>query len=272
VKSWCCLCLVALLPGCMAANSRPPAEKVYGHEVIRGSRYTPSQFGGVIFVANGSGDSETLSQSLSLAIGRASLPLEVKTFGWSHGQGRVLADHLDRENQIEQSRRLAALIASHRQNHPDRLVYLAAHSSGSAVALGAAEVLPPDTLENIVLISAAVPESYPLAPALRSSRSGIDVFYSEQDVLVLGLGMTIFGATDGESRRAAGRIGFRPIARTPAEASLYQKLRQHAWDPAEAWTGHDGSHYGALKTEYLRAYVVPAMIKQSSQTQIQPTP
>ena len=56
---------------------------------------------------------------------------------------------------------------------------------------------------------------------------------------------------------AAGRVGFRPVVCTSADAALYTRLRQHPWGPAACWTGHEGGHYGNNRCRFLSAYVLP---------------
>lgn len=106
----------------------------------------------VVYVANGSGDYRTTSAALCQAVRDTGAPLCIETIMWSHGYSRLLADHLDHSNHIEEGQRLAALVAASRQTCPDRTVYLVGHSSGSTVVLAAAEASPPGSIERIVLL------------------------------------------------------------------------------------------------------------------------
>jgi hypothetical protein len=54
-------------------------------------------------------------------------------------------------------------------------------------------------------------------------------------------------------------VGFRRLIATPGDAALYAKLAQHAWDPAVAWSGNRGGHYGGYQPGYLHAYVLPLL-------------
>ncbi len=227
----------------------------------------------VVFVANGSGDYRTTSAAISQAVRDTGMPLRVETLVWSHGYSRLLADHLDHGNHIEEGQRLAALVAASQQTCPDRAVYLVGHSSGSAVVLAAAEALPPGSIERIVLLAPAVSKDYDLRPALRSSRQGIDVFSSRRDVGALGIGTGILGTADHRWSAAAGRVGFNPAATCPGDDALFAKLRNHPWDPCVAWTGNHGSHYGAIQPAFTRAYLLPLLTRsprsarsQSAQT------
>jgi pimeloyl-ACP methyl ester carboxylesterase len=214
----------------------------------------------VVFVANGAGDGRTFSTNLQEVVENTSAPLQVEMVEWSRGYGRFLADQLDRENHLEQGRRLAARVQAYHCAYPQRRIYLAGHSAGCAVVLVAAEMLPENSVDRIVLLSPSVSATYDLRPALHTARCGIDNFYSGRDGLILGLGMAIVGTTDGR-RDAAGRYGFVPVGTSFADAAAYTKLRQHPWDRVVQWAGNTGGHMGDIQAEYLRAYVVPLMLE-----------
>lgn len=213
----------------------------------------------VVFVCDGSGDYRTTSKGLCQAIAEQNAPLRVETFVWSHGYRRLLIDHVDHCNHLEEGRRLAALAAAERQANPGRAVYLIGHSSGCAVVLAAAEASAPDGIERVVLLAPAVSRDYDLRPALRASRQGIDVFTSCRDIGALGIGMTLIGTADRRWSAASGRVGFTPIVTCPGDEVLYAKLREHPWDPVVAWSGNRGSHYGTLQDGFMRAYILPLL-------------
>jgi pimeloyl-ACP methyl ester carboxylesterase len=213
----------------------------------------------VVFVANGSGDYRSVSANLSQVVTETATPLQLQTVPWSHGPGRFLADHLDHCNHRIQGRNLATKVVAYRRSYPGRRVYLVGHSSGCAVILAAAEGLPAESIDRVILLAPSVCVSYDLRPALRSARASIDVFYSSEDIAILGLGMYVVGTAEGGCRLAAGRRGFNPVIACDADAVLYKKLRQHPWSPAVAWSGHDGGHYGSNQPDFLRAYVLPLL-------------
>lgn len=226
----------------------------------------------VVFVADGSGDYRTTSRALCEAVNACGAPLRVETFVWSHGYGRMLVDHVDHCNHLQEGQRLAALIAAAVPTHSvgtrencvgtrenSRSVYLVAHSSGAAVVLAAAEASPPGSIERIVLLAPAVAHDYDLRPALRAVRETIDVFVSRRDVGALVIGTGIAGTADRRRSAAAGRCGFTPILTCPGDELLYAKQRIHPWDPCVAWTGNRGSHYGTLEPGFMRSYVLPLL-------------
>jgi pimeloyl-ACP methyl ester carboxylesterase len=245
-------CSVPLLTGCCTAGSRPDLGRT-----IPPSAPDPV---GVVFVANGSGDFRTVSTNLVRVVAETSAPLQVETVPWSHGFCRYVTDHVHHANHVAQGSRLAAEVTAYRQAYPGRKVYLIGHSAGCAVVLAAAERLPADSVDRLILLAPSVCVSYDLRPALRTVRCGIDVFHSDEDSVILGLGTLIVGTADHGCRTAAGQYGFRPVIACPADAALYGKLRQHPWDPVVAWSGHGGGHYGSNQAGFLRAYVLPLVV------------
>jgi pimeloyl-ACP methyl ester carboxylesterase len=216
---------------------------------------------GVVFVANGSGDLLTASNNLRQVVEETATPIQIETFDWSHGYLRFLTDHLDHPNHLAQGRLLAAEVLEYRRAYPDRRINLLGYSTGSAVVLAAAELLPRGSIDGIVLLAPAVCADYDLRPALSAARDGIDVFCSKDDRIILGLGMKIVGTAEGCCREAAGQCGFNPVIVCPGDSALYAKLRQHAWSPAVEWTGNTGGHYGSNQPDFLRVYVLPFLVQ-----------
>src|SRR5262249_10944261 len=153
------------------------------------------------------------------------LPVRVELVEWSHGFGRFLADHLHWRNVEVQGQHLAAQVQACRARDPNQPVSLLGHSAGCAVCLVAAEHLPQDSLDRVVLLPASVSSDYDLRRPLNAAHQGIDVFYSNRDWFVLGLGTTFSGTTDRRLSAAAGRVGFRAEGTSPQDRELYAKLR-----------------------------------------------
>jgi pimeloyl-ACP methyl ester carboxylesterase len=185
-------------------------------------------------------------------------PLDVRTFRWSHGYLRNYADHTDYDWARARGQELAGLVLAQKRDYPHLPVSLLGHSDGAAVILAAAETLPPDTLERIVLLAPSVSSNYDVRPALRAAQNGLDVFTSRNDRLWLGAFTAYLGvADDPDETRAAGRFGFEPKGVRPEEVPLYAKLRQYEWNPTLDQVGHDGGHFGAYQPGHLRRFVLP---------------
>jgi pimeloyl-ACP methyl ester carboxylesterase len=223
------------------------------------SRAPPQAARGIVLVADGAGGHQNAPRAIAAAADGLCLPLHVRSFDWTHGRGQGLADILDVPYSRCQGRRLAATVCAYRTAYPGVPVYLVGYSAGSAVALAAAEMLPPDSLERIVLLAPAVSACYDLRKALASARAGIDAFTSTRDRLYLGLGTRVLGTADGRRDPAAGRVGFQPPTLCPGEEALAGRLRQHPWNESLAWTGHQGGHAESLRPAYLMAYVLPLL-------------
>jgi hypothetical protein len=216
----------------------------------------------VAFAVDGAGDFQASSKALRKAAAFEHLPIQVVTFEWSHGYGRIVADEIDHEYARAEGRRLAATVLAFQSEYPQVGINLVGHSAGSAVILSATECLPANSIEHIILLAPSVSTSHDLRLALRATRAGIDVYYSRRDLLYLWLGVKLFGTADGQGRVAAGNYGFRPVINSAEDAKLYCKLHEHPWVPDIAWTGNRGGHYGTYRDEYLHAYVLPVLLSQ----------
>lgn len=214
---------------------------------------------GTAFVADGAGGWSACSKSLRRVVAQTKTPLEVETVQWTHGFGRVLADQCDYANSRLAGQQLAEKILAYRQSCPGQEVYLIGHSAGNQVVLAAAEALPPDSVDRIILLAPAVSFDYDLRPALRASRQGIDVFCSKCDWWFLGVAVHVIGTSDRRWTDAAGKDGFQPVVETPADAALYAKLRQYQWGPELIGTGNCGGHFGPYQPGHLREFVLPLL-------------
>lgn len=185
----------------------------------------------------------------------------IEPISWSHGYGRVFADQLDRKYARAQGRLLAEEVSRRKIADPQRHIYLLAHSAGSLVVLSAAEVMPPNSIERVVLLAPSVRADYDLRGALRATRLSIDVYYSPcRDFYVRGAAV-LAALIHAEFSRRAGQNGFEPVIESEEDAKLYEKLRLIPWDKSFAETGNFGGHYGGYQPEFLKDFVLPLMRK-----------
>jgi pimeloyl-ACP methyl ester carboxylesterase len=213
----------------------------------------------VVLVIDGAGGYPGAYRALSNAVAQQRLALQVESVVWGHGPGRFVADQVDTAYARAAGQQLAQEVRQLIQQAPDKPVYLVAHSAGTLVALSAAELLPPDTLERIVLLAPSVSRNYDVRPALASARRGIDVFCSRRDWFYLGLGIALLGTADGHREAAAGRTGFATPPPCTVDAALFARLHQHPWEPEAASLGNDGGHADTYKEGYLRAQLIPLL-------------
>jgi pimeloyl-ACP methyl ester carboxylesterase len=221
------------------------------------SNASPAPAEAVTFVADGSGDLRQVSDALAKVAQEAHSPMRVQRVQWSHAKGAVFPDLYDAEHHQAQGKSLANQILAHRQANPTSRICLVGYSSGASVALAATEHLPAGTLDRLVLLSPSVSARHDLRPALSASREGIDAFTSEWDVICLVL--YAMGTGDGAGQAVAGRSGFVPVG-DAEDKQLYNGLRQHSWGGANRWSGHDGSHFGCCKAEFIRSQVLPLVL------------
>jgi pimeloyl-ACP methyl ester carboxylesterase len=213
----------------------------------------------LVLVADGAGNFRAASRTLTEVVEETHAPLCVQPVIWSHGYCRILADQMDQEHLRAEGKCLAEQILAHKQRNPETPIYLVAHSAGTGVVLSAAESLPPDTVERIILLAPAVSTNRDLRAALAAAREGVDVFYSKADWWYLGMGVTLIGTADRHWDAAAGRVGFRPLICCPKDSPLYEKLRQYPWQECLSGTGHKGGHYGAYQPGFLKMCVLPLL-------------
>jgi pimeloyl-ACP methyl ester carboxylesterase len=252
--------LLLVSAGCTAApyrvSSAPPADAPEAKAIV--------------FAVDGAGNFQGSSTALRDYVQSDGLPLHVHTFEWSHGYRRIFADHLDQEHARLSGERLAQEIACYKQQQPESAlpIHIVAHSAGCQVALRAAEYLPLDSIECMVLLAPSVSADFEIRPALRCSRKGVEVFHSRRDRAYLGLGMLLFGTGDHKRTAVAGRVGFSVPCDPGPDAALYTRLHQHPWDPSISWTGYTGGHFNIYEAGYLRAAVAPLLLPAPNAPQL----
>jgi pimeloyl-ACP methyl ester carboxylesterase len=240
---------IVAFAGC--ATSRPHATDILARATLADPRP-------LVLVVDGAGGLGGCSTALTKTADDHAF--EVVAFPWSHGQGRLLLDQIDVKHARRQGRRLADAITRYKAHDSGRRIVLVAHSAGAAVALAAAEALPPHTIDRLILLAPAVSDQYDLGPAAHAAREGVDVFCSKKDIWALGVAMRLFGTTDGRrTAAAAGRHGFR----IPQDSELARQVRQHFWSPELISIGHNGGHYGAYSPEFIRHVLSPMLNPRS---------
>jgi pimeloyl-ACP methyl ester carboxylesterase len=216
---------------------------------------------GVVFVAGGVGGMGGLDLSVRLALGLAGVKHEVRHCYWSTGLGRMIRDVQDTDNAREHAARLADEVRRCKEACPDRAVYLVGHSGGTGIVLAAAALLPPATVERIILLSPAVSPGYDLRPALRATRAEIVSFHSPLDRFWLDWGTSRFGTMiDRIHAPAAGVLGFDRPQGDAKDAALYSRLVQIGWRPEMLLEQRGGLHVSTVLPLFLVRHVVPWLV------------
>ena len=204
----------------------------------------------LVWVLDGAGDLRGCSTALTKTF--ADNPyVELRQFYWSHGYRRIVSDQTDYVHARRQGERLAEVIQD--EAKAGRRIVIVAHSAGTAVALAAAEKLPPGSINRLVLLAPSVSNKYDPRPAAKACKEGIDVFCSSRDIWALGVAMRIVGTTDSRhGSQAAGRYGFEGISD--------DRIHQYFWTKDWNALGHTGGHYGCYAPEFAKAHLLPLFL------------
>jgi pimeloyl-ACP methyl ester carboxylesterase len=212
----------------------------------------------LVIVVGGIGGIDLVGPALRLSSPHVGLHHEVRNFIWTHGVGQFFKDLQDAPHTIRKAEELAHEIRRAREADPDRPIYLVGKSGGAGLSLMAAEQLPPETLERIILLNAAVTPSYDLRSALRAVKGELVSFYSPADWLILGWGTWQFGTIDRVHGPSAGLCGFvKPAGLSPEDQALYSRVVQVAWSPAMICEGYTGGHFGTCLPGFVGKEVAP---------------
>lgn len=213
---------------------------------------------GMIIVVGGVGGMDFLGGAAQIAFPRAGVKHEIREFVWTHGWGHWLRDLQDSDHLMKKAAELARVVRQVKIEDPERPVFLVAKSGGTGLVLAAAALLPPQSLERIVLLSAAVSPQYDLCGALRATRQEIVSFHSPYDQFILNLGTRQFGTIDRVYGPSAGLYGFRePAHLDETGRALYRRLVQIPWQPRMLLEGHPGNHAGTSFPSFLAVEVAP---------------
>jgi pimeloyl-ACP methyl ester carboxylesterase len=180
-----------------------------------------------------------------------------ETFDWTGRLEPVAALWAHRRHR-EQARHIADRIRTLRLEAPTASIILVGHSAGAGLVVLALEDLPPTTqVDGVVLLAPALSRTYNLTAALRHVRGRMDVFCSDRDTLVLGVGTFLFATVDGVHDEAAGLAGF--VRPDWAAGGQYAKLHTHHFSRTRQSLGDDGGHFGCLNSNLAAALVAPLL-------------
>lgn len=235
--------LLPCLPGCVYSTlpSRPPA-----------TPHTPY----LVHLPGIAGDT-LVDRWFVSGLRDGGIRADAEIFDWT-GHGGWIEGLQSYEHNRNQAQQLADRITNRVRAEPGQPVYLTAESGGTGVAVWALERLPEDVkVSSLVLIAPALSPRYDLTGALRHVAGHAYAITSPNDTLVLGLGTTLFGTTDGVHTPAAGRLGFRqPSSADPVQ---YRKLVPMPYQLDWVAYGHLGGHSGGLAPAFARDVLAPKL-------------
>jgi hypothetical protein len=224
------------------------------------SRNEPEWLGekGVVFVVGGIGGWDILGAASQWELPRMGIHHEIRDFVWTHGFGQPFKDLQDKPHLIRKAEELAEEVRKVKKENPERPIYLIGKSGGAGLVLAATERLPADSLERVILLSAAVSPHYDLRPALRATWGEVVSFFSDNDQFVLGWGTTHFGTIDRVYGPSAGLHGFViPTKLSAEDRLLYRRLIQIPWTSAMILEGHFGAHTGTSLPSFVGWELAP---------------
>lgn len=205
----------------------------------------------LVFVVDGVGGSMITSEHLREVAGDRQLGLRIHNVPWSRQKG-AYQDVVDHEAQINAAGQIACSVQAIHKDAPNARIFFVGHSAGARVALVAAEMSPPKSIERVVLLHAAVSCTYDLTGALKNTRHGIDNFWSSEDG-ILEMMVQHVGTSDGQRVPAAGRVGFKLVSAEKKDIEAYRNVRQIRWN--EDYCGNGGHFAWTLRHNMKKALV-----------------
>lgn len=216
----------------------------------------PSRF---ILHLNGIGGRLPCDEGFVAGLRAGGVDGQIVFYDWTEGNPGVPALRAYEQNKQE-ARRIAELLAKQLKERPRTAVYITAHSAGSGLIAWALEDLPEGAaVESVFMLAPALSPGYDLSRALRHIHGKLYVFSSRYDAIVLDTGTKLFGTVDGVKSEAAGLDGF--IRPAGADEGEYRKLVAMPYD--SRWLlryGNAGDHIGALGTRFARLYVAKLLL------------
>ena len=211
----------------------------------------------LIFVPDGAGGSTHVADNLLDIASDLGMPLRIQMLNWCRLNHKV-ADFTDQRSQLQAACKLAGWTRMIRKECPHAEIFFVGMDAGVRVCLAAAEMLPPKSVDRIIIIAAGVSNTYDLRPALMASRGGIDHFWSTEDDFLERV-VEKRGTSEGGKGWAAGRVGFRPPPWCdPRGLELYRNLRQYKWTDGYCGQGH---HYTWIVKHNMKKCIIPMFLQ-----------
>jgi pimeloyl-ACP methyl ester carboxylesterase len=206
----------------------------------------------IVFVVNGEAGSTHASDVLCDLNSDCNLGLRIQVVNWTRHDSHS-KDVVDCDAQLNAAARIACTVRAIHKDVPNAPIFFVGHSGGAHVVLRAAEMLPAGSVDRIIVLAPAVSCSYDLTRALKTSRGGIDNFFSSEDSLLEHMSEHV-GNADGGRGRPAGIAGFRLYSNDPKDIAAYCNVRQYKWDVSYCGSG---GHYTWTRYHNLKKTVAP---------------
>ncbi len=213
---------------------------------------------GLVLVFTGIEGRSLLNMGICHGVAAGEVDCAIELVDWTIGLPFTSLLNLRNKSRNQRvAAKVARRVGKYRTDHPGRPVILVGQSGGSAMAVWVAERLPPGhQVDGIVLLAAALSQSYPLDDALLNSRRGIVSFHSNRDFLFLGAGTSLIGTMDGKHGSAAGRVGFDVPTERPRSGLYKLKLFQVPWNE-QVYPSGIGGHLTSGSRAFVARHVAP---------------
>jgi pimeloyl-ACP methyl ester carboxylesterase len=182
---------------------------------------------------------------------------KIEIFDWPRSDPGLNA-LLARQRNEDEADKLSKKLEETARQEPKQNIRIVCHSGGAGIAVWALERLPDDVkIETLVFVAPALSQRYDLSKALSHVRGKAYAFTSENDVLVLGAGTSLFGTIDGVKEQAAGMRGFtKPEG---AADEQYRKLVQLPYRKQWMEFGNIGDHIGPMDEKFAANVISPLL-------------
>jgi pimeloyl-ACP methyl ester carboxylesterase len=189
---------------------------------------------------------------------------KIEIFDWPRkdpGLNALLARQRNEDEAAKLSRKLEEIT----REDPKQKVRIVCHSGGAGIAVWALERLPDEVkIETLIFVAPALSQRYDLSKALSHVRGKAYAFTSENDVLVLGAGTSLFGTIDGVKEQAAGmRVFTKP---DDADDEQYRKLVQLPYRKEWMEFGNIGDHIGPMDEKFAANVISPLLQDRQTPT------
>lgn len=215
---------------------------------------TSAKHADVIFFLPGVAGDGLWYNSLRDGLRDGGISREIVTVSWGAPGPLFAMNFSDKGIHDDAEKKLAKILADHRNRFPQGRIDLLGHSAGCGVILGA---LGQGDMKvgRIVLLAPSVSPGYDLNPATSRCET-LDVFVSDRDTTFLSWRTSNFGTYDRIKTKASGNQGF---DLTTLDALGKAKFEQHRYDPSFRELGNDGGHFGATARMFVERKVAPLL-------------
>jgi pimeloyl-ACP methyl ester carboxylesterase len=213
---------------------------------------------GLVIVLSGIEGRGPWNEEICRGLDEGGVDLAIENYPWAV-PGMWWYNLRDEEHHYRQAEAVARRVAEYKVDYPDRPVFLVGQSGGGAIAVWAAERLPRNTLEGVILLAAALSPTTDLQRTVAASRRGVVNFHSRGDWLILGLGTRMAGTMDGERSDSAGMVGF-AVPPGSLAADAYREVYQIPWKPEMVGSGHMGGHLSSSARWFVRDFMAPLVV------------